>query len=74
MNDEINLLSHQKIFGQKIKRIDVDVKFKGIIIGDKGVGKTSIFRKLNSYELKNPGFKNYSEYANFYVVIENNVV
>jgi len=74
LNDEINLLSHKIIFGQKIKPIDVDVKFKGIIIGDKGVGKTSIFRKLNSYELNNAGFKTYSEYANFYVVIDNNIV
>ena len=26
-----------------------DYKFKAIIIGDIGVGKTSIFKKLNSY-------------------------
>ncbi len=34
MNNEINYLTHHKIFRRKIEPMNVDLKFKGIIIGD----------------------------------------
>ena len=67
-------MRHQKIFKRKIEAIDVNFKFKGIIIGDLGVGKTSILRKLNSYDLKYGGFKNFTEFSNFYLVVKDKVV
>ncbi len=54
--------------------MNVNFKFKGIIIGDLGVGKTSILRKLNSYDLKYGGFKNFTEFSNFYLVVKDKVV
>ena len=54
--------------------MNVNFKFKGIIIGDLGVGKTSILRKLNSYDLKYGGLKNLAEFSNFYLAVKDKVV
>ncbi len=57
INNKINYLSHHKIFRSKIEPMNTYRyrKFKGIIIGDYGVGKTSILRNVNSYDLKYGG-------------------
>ncbi len=71
-------MKHQIIFGQKINSKKVDFKFKGILIGDKGVGKTSIIKKLSSFYqevncLDVPLIQNI-ENTNFYVIIEDKLV